>query len=63
MCLSDQVETEWPPQRRGGVLRSIWRTKEQLTKEDELDIQIKTTLKELIIYCVFFSALLICECV
>ena len=51
-----------PQPRSSGVLRSIWRTKEQLTKEDELDIQIKTTLKELIIYCVFFSALLVCEC-
>ena len=34
-------------------------TKEQLVKEDGVDIQIKTTLKELITYLLFFVVLLI----
>ena len=45
--------------RSKGLLGTIWVTKEQLVKEDGVDIQIKTTLKELITYLLFFVVLLI----
>ena len=45
--------------RSKGLLGAIWVTKEQLVKEDGVDIQIKTTLKELITYLLFFAVLLI----
>ena len=41
------------------MIGSIWRTTEQLTKEDGVDLQIKTTLKELITYLLFFVVLII----
>ena len=45
--------------RSKGLIGTIWRTKEQLVKEDGVDMQIKTTLKELITYLLFFVVLLI----
>ena len=45
--------------RSRGILKSIWGTNMLLTPDDSVDIQIKTTLKELILYIIFFTALLI----
>ena len=45
--------------RSRGVLQSIWQTKEQLGPDDPVDVQIKTTLKELVTYMIFFSVLLV----
>ena len=44
-----------------GVIKTIWGTRTQLKENDTMDIHIKTTLKELILYLIFFSALLICK--
>ena len=44
-----------------GLIKSIWQTKEQLGEEDDVDVQIKTTLKELITYGIFFTVLLVGE--
>ena len=44
-----------------GVIKTIWGTMTQLKEDDTMDIHIKTTLKELILYLIFFSALLICK--
>lgn len=44
-----------------GVIKTIWGTMTQLKENDTMDLHIKTTLKELILYLVFFSALLICK--
>ena len=44
-----------------GLIKSIWKTKEQLGAEDDVDAQIKTTLKELITYSIFFTVLLVGE--
>ena len=43
------------------MIKSIWQTKEQLGAEADVDTQIKTTLKELITYCIFFTVLLVGE--
>ena len=44
-----------------GVIKTIWGTTTQLKENDAVDIHIKTTLKELFLYLIFFSALLICK--
>ena len=44
-----------------GVIKTIWGTRTQLKENDAVDIHIKTTLKELFLYLIFFSALLICK--
>ena len=52
---------DWWIYRSRGLFWTIWQTREQLKKEDAVDIQIKTTLKELILYFVFFISLLISQ--
>lgn len=47
--------------RSRGLIRTIWQTKEQLGPDDPVDVQIKTTLKELVTYIIFFSVLLVGE--
>ena len=53
------IEFQLLPSRSRGVLQSIWQTKEQLGPGDPVDLQIKTTLKELVMYMIFFSVLLV----
>ena len=55
------IEFQLLPSRSRGVLQSIWQTKEQLGPDDPVDVQIKTTLKELVTYIIFFSVLLVGE--
>ena len=51
-----------PEAKKGrGLIKTIWRTRTQLKENEAVDIHIKTTLKELILYLIFFSALLICK--
>ena len=53
---------EHPEAKKGrGVIKTIWGTRTQLKEHDAVDIHIKTTLKELFLYLIFFSALLICK--